>query len=83
MNEPAEQLEFLRRLHASNRRIRSKAELHADLMAGCRSLGLLAAEWSATSYVPNSDLAAIDRTLVGLHQILVALRVLEEPPHAA
>ena len=80
---PTDDVEFLRKLHASNRRVRSRAELRADLMAGCRSLGELADEWGATSYIPEKDLAAIDRTIVGLQQILVGLRASEEPPHAA
>lgn len=83
MTSTAESLDFLRRLHGSGRRTRSRAELRADLMAGCQSLGELAAEWHATGYVPDTDLAAIDRTIAGLQQVLVALRAEEESPNAA
>ena len=55
-------------------RIRSRAELRADLIAGCRSLGQIADTWQDTGRVDDADLTGIDRTITGLHSILIALR---------
>jgi hypothetical protein len=64
-------------LHSINAgvRCRSVAELHADLASGCESLGALGSEWRATGVVTVHDLAAVDRTLFGLHRLLIDLRV--------
>jgi hypothetical protein len=56
-------------------RYRSLAELHADLTTGCESLGALGAEWRSSSFVPEQDLAAVDRTIAGLQRLMVDLRV--------
>jgi hypothetical protein len=70
----ATELDALRKLYGSGHRTRSVAELHADLKAGCASLGDLAAEWSATGFVPRADLEAVDRTIEGIRGLLVQLR---------
>lgn len=70
----ADELALRRQLFASTKRERSRAQLRAELMSGCQSLGELAEEWLATGHLPEQNLAAIDRTLTGLGQILVALR---------
>jgi hypothetical protein len=56
-------------------RSRSVAELHADLASGCESLGALGAEWRSVGFVPEHDLAAVDRTIAGLPRLLIDLRV--------
>lgn len=56
-------------------RFRSIAELYADLTSGCESLGALGAEWRASGFVPEHDLAAVDRTLCGLQRLMVDLRI--------
>jgi len=71
----------IRTLNASLR-VRSVAELHADLTAGCQSLGELGAEWKATGFVRDADLSAVDRTIAGLQRLLVDLRVARGGPHA-
>jgi len=70
------------RTHNAGLRVRSVAELHADLIAGCQSLGELGAEWKATGFVRDADLSAVDRTIVGLQRLLVDLRVAHGDPHA-
>jgi hypothetical protein len=56
-------------------RIRSVAELHADLTSGCESLGALGAEWRSAGFVPDVDLVAVDRTIAGLQRLMVDLRI--------
>jgi malonyl CoA-acyl carrier protein transacylase len=53
---------------------RSADELRHDLVAACGSLGELAAEWTATGYVPRADIEAVDRTIEGVRRLLVQLR---------
>lgn len=55
-------------------RMRSAAELSADLSAGCASLGVLAAEWNARRLEP-SDLSTCERTVVGIQRLLVEMRL--------
>lgn len=55
-------------------RTRSVDELRHDLVGACASLGELAAEWTATGYVPRSDIEAVDRTIEGVRRLLVLLR---------
>ena len=64
-------------------RLRSIAELHADLTSGCESLGTLGGEWRATGFVPDADLAAVDRTIAGLQRLLIDLRVARGEKNAA
>lgn len=71
------------RIRNAGLRQRSVAELHADLASGCESLGTLGAEWRASGFVPDADLAAVDRTIAGLHRLLVDLRVARGGQHAA
>jgi hypothetical protein len=71
------------RLHNAGLRQRSVAELHADLAAGCESLGNLGAEWRASGFVPDADLVAVDRTVTGLLRLLIDLRVARGDQHAA
>lgn len=54
-------------------RIRTTAELRRDLVAGCQRLGTMADQWIASGILP-ADLPAVDRTIAGLHCVLVALR---------
>lgn len=58
-------------------RDRSATELHADLIAGCRTLGQLSDGWNAVGYVPTGDLPDVDRIVSGLHSNLIALRAQE------
>lgn len=55
-------------------RTRSVDELRHDLVGACASLGELAAEWTATGYVPRADIEAVDRTCEGIRRLLVLLR---------
>lgn len=55
-------------------RTRSADELRLDLVGACASLGELAAEWTATGYVPRADIEAVDRTIEGVRRLLVQLR---------
>jgi hypothetical protein len=61
----------------------SVAELHADLAAGCESLGNLGGAWRAAGFVPDADLTAVDRTVVGLQRLLIDLRLARGDQHAA
>jgi hypothetical protein len=63
------------RVRNAGLRFRSVAELHADLTSGCESLGALGSEWRASGFVPDADLAAVDRTIAGLARLMVDLRV--------
>ena len=56
-------------------RTRTIDELRHDLVGACASLGELAAEWTATGYVPRADIEAVDRTIDGVRRLLVQLRV--------
>jgi len=75
-------LDDLRARNAGLRQ-RSVAELNADLTAGCESLGHLGAKWWASGFIPDTDLAAVDRTVAGLQRLLVDLRVARGGQHAA
>jgi len=55
-------------------RQRGTDELRHDLTAGCASLGKLAAEWRANGVIRDADMLAVERTLTGLHHVLIALR---------
>jgi hypothetical protein len=55
-------------------RARSADELRHDLVGACASLGELAAEWTATGYVPRADIEAVDRTIEGVRRLLVQVR---------
>lgn len=70
----ADQIEFLRRLHGTGHRTRSRAEVRAELVAACRALGELASEWTATAYVPTTDLAKVDAAIAGIAMLLKELR---------
>jgi hypothetical protein len=71
------------RLRNAGLRQRRVAELHADLAAGCESLGNLGAEWRAAGFVPEADLTAVDRTVVGIQRLLIDLRVARGDQHAS
>ena len=58
-------------------RNRSATDPHADLIAGCRTLGQLSDEGNAVGYVPTADLPDVDRIVSGLHGLLIALRAQE------
>lgn len=55
-------------------RDRATDELHADLIAGCRTLGQLSDAWTAAGRIPAADLPHVDAIAHGLHSLLVALR---------
>jgi hypothetical protein len=61
-------------------RVRSVAELHSDLANGCESLGALGSEWRSSGFVPDQDLAAVDRTIAGLQRLMVDLRIARRKP---
>lgn len=72
----ADQVEFLRQLHRGHRS-RSRAEARAELVGACHALGELAAEWSASAYVPPADLAKVDAAVTGITRLLTELRAPE------
>ena len=73
MNVAAD-LELLRKLHGTGHRTRSRAEARYELVAACRALGELASEWTATAYVPPTDLAKVDAAIEGVRRLLQELR---------
>jgi hypothetical protein len=67
------------REYSAGLRMRSAAELSGDLLAGCASLGLLAADWSTRQFQPR-DLATCERTIAGIQRLLVELRIAQLRP---
>lgn len=74
----ADELALRRALHSRTNRIRAREELCADLIQACISIGLFGEEWEQSGVV-ESELTALDRTLTGIHSLLVALRAQEAP----